>query len=108
MPIAAMSFGVRPASANASAATPAWVAQISLGLCSTQQGWGKICGNSFCATDLMEPAWSKTIARELVVPWSRAKMYFMGELVALFRRFSRLGGRLFVIGRVKVEINSAK
>ena len=33
------------------AATPACVDQMSLGSCSTQPGCGKICGNSFCATD---------------------------------------------------------
>ena len=26
----------------------------------------------------MVPAWSKTMARELVVPWSKARMYFIG------------------------------
>jgi hypothetical protein len=31
-------------------------------------GAGKICVNSFCATALMAPSWSNTMARELVVP----------------------------------------
>jgi len=68
MPIAAMSAALTLAFVNASAATPACDDQMSRGSCSTQPGFGKICGNSFCATATIEPAWSKTIARELVVP----------------------------------------
>jgi hypothetical protein len=56
MPIAATSDAFAFAFVNASAATPACVDQMSPGSCSTQPGRGKICGNSFCATETMEPA----------------------------------------------------
>ena len=58
-------------------------AQISIGSCSTQPGFGKICSCSFCDTDTTRPAWSKIIARVLVVPWSRAAAYF-GTVLLLF------------------------
>ena len=63
---------------SASTATPICDAQISCGSCSTQPGCGKICVNSFCATARIAPSWSKTMARELVVPWSSARMYGIG------------------------------
>ena len=59
--------------ASASCMTPDCVAQISIGSCSTHPGCGKICRNSCCATARTVPAWSNTSARELVVPWSRAR-----------------------------------
>ena len=68
MPIAATSLGRTWARPSASTATPICEAQISLGSCSTQPAAGKICVNSFCATALMAPSWSNTMARELVVP----------------------------------------
>src|SRR2546422_6118181 len=77
MPIAAMSRAVRPAWRIASAATLHCVAQISSGSCSTQPGRGKIWRNSFCAAEIIEPARSNKMARELVVPWSRARIYFI-------------------------------
>ena len=49
--------------------------QISAGLCSTQPACGKICSCSIWPVETMVPAWSKTMARELVVPWSMAMMY---------------------------------
>ena len=75
MPSAATSAGRAPRRASASPATPTWEDQISLASCSTQPGWGKICRNSFCAVASWLPSRSKTMARELVVPWSRARMY---------------------------------
>ena len=66
----------------ASAMTEACEAQISWGSCSTHPDWGKICRNSRCATAQVVPFSSKTMARELLVPWSRARMYcFMIGLV---------------------------
>ena len=53
---------------SASTATPICDAQISCGSCSTQPACGKICVNSFCATAVIAPSRSNTIARELVVP----------------------------------------
>src|SRR5882757_160429 len=47
---------------------------ISAGTCSTQPAFGRICSCSRCPTETMEPAWSNTIARVLVVPWSMARM----------------------------------
>ena len=80
MPIAAMSFALVPAIASASCRTPDWLAQISVASCSTQPGCGKIWPNSRCATPRMVPARSNTMARELVVPWSRAMMHCMESL----------------------------
>src|SRR6185369_5669282 len=74
MPMAAMSSAVSPARAMASTATPSCEAQISLASCSTRPGWGKIWRNSFWASPRTFPSWSNTTARELVVPWSRARM----------------------------------
>src|SRR5207237_10534447 len=70
-----ISFTVNPALLIASAATPNCVLHISLGSCSTQPGCGKICVNSFCAMLFIIPFLSNTIARELVVPWSKARIY---------------------------------
>src|SRR5213595_317388 len=71
-----MSAAVSPAFPSASVAVCSWVAQISVASCSTQPGVGKIWRNSFCANATTLPLWSNTMARELVVPWSRARMYF--------------------------------
>src|SRR5687767_13549332 len=57
----------------ASVATVTCEDHISTGSCSTQPGWGKICLNSFCATETIFPFLSNKIARELVVPWSRER-----------------------------------
>ena len=67
----------------ASAITLASLDHISLASCSTHPGLGKYCVNSFCATEQICPLWSKTIALELVVPWSRARMYFFSLIVLL-------------------------
>ena len=56
MPIAAMSRGRTCARPSASIATAICVAQISCGSCSTQPGFGKICVNSFCATETIAPS----------------------------------------------------
>ncbi len=58
----------------ASAMTAASDDQISMGLCSTHPGCGKCWVNSIWATEQMLPSWSKTMAREELVPWSRARM----------------------------------
>src|SRR5690606_3768487 len=58
------------------AAIPAWEDHISKGSCSTHPGLGKYWVNSFWATETILPFLSKTTARELVVPWSNAKIYF--------------------------------
>ena len=76
MPMAAISSGWAPSEATASIITPDSVAQISIGSCSTQPGCGKCCVNSFWLTDRALPSWSKTMARLLLVPWSRAITYF--------------------------------
>ena len=77
MPIAAMSPAASPARATASAATRGLRRPDLAGSCSTQPGRGKICGNSRCAVATIRPSRSKTIARELVVPWSSASTYFV-------------------------------
>jgi hypothetical protein len=47
MPMAATSPAAAPIFKSASWATPIWLAQISMGSCSTHPGWGKIWVNSF-------------------------------------------------------------
>jgi hypothetical protein len=73
-PMAAMSAAESPAFARASLATCSCDDQIASGSCSTCPGAGKICSNSCCATDTTAPSWRKTMARDEVVPWSRARM----------------------------------
>ena len=75
MPMAAIWPACRPAFASASRAVASCVLQISRGSCSTQPGCGKICRNSRCAMATMAPPASKTMARELDVPWSRASRW---------------------------------
>ena len=75
IPIAAISSLLSLKAEMASWATPIWLDQISMGSCSTHPGLGKYWVNSFWATDTALPEWSKTIALELVVPWSKASMY---------------------------------
>src|SRR5262245_57387017 len=75
MPTAATSRGAISARPSASTATEIWDVQISVGSCSTQPARGKICGNSRWATARIAPPSSKTMARELVVPWSRARTW---------------------------------
>jgi hypothetical protein len=73
MPIAATSAAAALACASARCAQASWLDQISCGSCSTQPGWGKNCRNSCWALATGNPARSNRIARELVVPWSRAR-----------------------------------
>ncbi|MCY1539915.1 hypothetical protein D9M68_755250 [compost metagenome] len=75
MPIAAIFLPFRPALIVASAATLACEDQISKGSCSTHPDLGKICLNSFWAMAITVPFLSKIIALELVVPWSKDKIY---------------------------------
>ena len=77
IPIPAMSSPLTPSLVMASAMTAASLDQISMGLCSTQPGCGKYCVNSIWATEQQLPSWSKTMAREELVPWSNAKMYLL-------------------------------
>src|SRR3712207_4358815 len=86
MPMQAISWMVSPAFRTASVATPNCVDQISLASCSTQPGFGKICVNSFWATETIDPFLSKIMALELVVPWSKERTYF-----AISNRFGLLG-----------------
>ena len=76
IPTAAMCSAETPSWLIASAATLIWEDQICVGSCSTQPGFGKICGNSRCAMLQIFPFWSNRIHRELVVPWSSAIIYF--------------------------------
>ena len=55
-------------------ATASCVAQISRASCSTQPGCGNICRNSCWQVATALPAWSKSMARDDVVPWSSASM----------------------------------
>ena len=72
----AMLRPLMPIDVIASAITEACDDHISIGLCSTQPGFGNIWVNSFCEVALIFPWLSKTIALELLVPWSRARIYF--------------------------------
>src|ERR1700712_3513755 len=60
--------------ASASVAVPICDDQISTGSCSTHPGCGKNCVKGRCAIDETVPSESIIIARELVVPWSSARM----------------------------------
>ena len=75
MPIPAMFSPLMSMAEMASAITEACDDHISWGLCSTHPGWGKYWGNSRWAIERISPLRSKTIARELLVPWSNDKMY---------------------------------
>ena len=44
------------------------VAQISMGSCSTQPGWGKICRKGYCALATISPRLLNRMARDVVVP----------------------------------------
>ena len=68
MPMAAMLLPLMSILVMASATTAASLDQMSMGSCSTQPGRGKCWVNSFCATLLMFPSWSKTMALEELVP----------------------------------------
>ncbi len=72
MPSAAIWPSSRPAPLTASASTASTFCQISSASCSTQPGLGKIWRCSRWATLMMLPAWSKTMHRLDVVPWSMA------------------------------------
>ena len=72
MPIASTSLGATSLILSASRAVARWVCRISFGSCSTQPGCGKIWRNSCCALETGVPSASNRMARELVVPWSRA------------------------------------
>src|SRR5258708_12632764 len=79
-----MSHSVRSAAAKASVATPLCEAHISVGECSTHPGCGKIWPIGRCAIDTTSPASSITIALELGVPWSNARIYFfLAKLLSL-------------------------
>ena len=76
IPIEAISDALAPTFARACLATSRIVDQISSASCSTQPGFGKYCVNSFCAILHISPLLLKRIQRLLVVPASRAIMYF--------------------------------
>ena len=77
MPIAPMSLAAIADLAITSAATRRWVCQISRASCSTQPGRGKCWVNSRCDVARTSPLRLNNSARELVVPWSKARMAFM-------------------------------
>src|SRR5690606_5515374 len=75
IPTAARSAAVRLARSSASVATPDWLDQISSGSCPTQPERGQCCWYSFWATATTVARSSKTMALELVVPWSSASTW---------------------------------
>src|SRR5262245_2031201 len=85
-----------PASASACCAHSSWVRQISRGSCSTHPGCGKSCVVSRCASARISPARSNTIARELVVPWSRASRKVMSGAAGASRSgYAKVRGPVF-------------
>ena len=80
---------------SASATTVRVVSQISMGLCSTQPGFGKIWVNSCWPTATISPAWLKMIARVEVVPWSMARTNISGVVMSVLSEVlsRRCGGR---------------
>ena len=91
MPMPAMLSPLMSIEVIASAITEACEAQISCGLCSTHPGLGKYWVNSRWAIERICPVRSKMMARELLVPWSRDKMYWSISLV--FRRLNPFSPR---------------
>src|SRR6478735_1492961 len=83
MPTAARSLYVRLARVSARPTTSRTFFQISSALCSTQPARGKICSCSICPVSTIWPEWSKTMARELVVPWSMARTYLVSGMVQI-------------------------
>lgn len=81
MPSAAMSAAVSFACSSAARQVASWLFQMSSGLCSTQPGCGKCCGNSCWALATIWPARLNTMARELDVPWSSARRYSIRQLL---------------------------
>ena len=72
MPMLSMSAGPSPFCTRSSVSAPSCEDRMSRGSCSTQPGWGKICGKGFCTASTMRPWRSTSTAREEVVPWSSA------------------------------------
>ena len=72
MPSAATCEAFVSAAVRAPPNTVRVVRQISIGSCSTHPGRGSTCSCSSWSEATMRPSWSKTMARVLVVPWSRA------------------------------------
>jgi hypothetical protein len=72
IPSAHRSLPSRPVRASVVCSTDLVRSQISIALCSTHPGRGRICSCSswWRATSL--PPWSKIMKRVLVVPWSMA------------------------------------
>ena len=70
IPIEAMSEGERLFFSINLLVTLKTESQISLGSCSTQPSFGKLCLNSLCSMLIKVKSFLKRIARELVVPWS--------------------------------------
>src|SRR5450759_3968396 len=70
----ATSVMATPLRRKASAAVSRCAVQISSGSCSTQPGCGKPRPISRCASDRTPPSAANTMARALVVPWSRARI----------------------------------
>lgn len=75
MPMAAMSLCVKFAVFKASRIVCFWLLQIASGSCSTSPGCGYIWLNSFLLTAIVSPLLLNIAERELVVPWSRDRMY---------------------------------
>src|SRR5450756_452023 len=73
-PMPATSVTATPLLCSASAAVSRCAVQISSGSCSTQPGCGKSRPISRCASDRTPPSAANTMARALVVPWSRARI----------------------------------
>ena len=65
---------------SSSVNTPSCDDRMSAGSCSTQPGCGYTCGNCRCIRATMLPCLSTSIARDDVVPWSRAITYFLASL----------------------------
>src|SRR5690606_37966779 len=76
MPMAHTSSAFRPLLARAWRHTSRVLSQISSASCSTQPSLGKYCLNSRWALASGRPWALKTMARELVVPWSMASRYW--------------------------------
>ena len=104
MPRAATCWREMPVCVMTCATVAACEDHISRGSCSTHPGCGKYWRNSICAVPHTSPSLSKTMVRELVVPWSRARMYcFINSNSKFLNSNSKLLNSKFKIIEFKVQ-----
>ncbi len=99
MPMPATSAACTPALRSASTAVARCAAQISSGSISTHPGCGKERWSSCCATPRTVPSGANAIVRELVVPWSNARITLRSSPPLMATPPSPAGGLLTASSR---------